>query len=56
MFGLFAGKKEKLEKKYKDLMNESYHLSTVDRTKSDQKLAEAQEVLKELERMEDSGG
>ncbi|MFK7949523.1 MAG: Lacal_2735 family protein [Saprospiraceae bacterium] len=50
MFGLF--KKDpvkKLQKKYKDLMEESYRLSTSDRKASDLKRAEAEAVIKEIE-------
>ena len=50
MFGLF--KKDpikKLQKQYKQLMEESYNLSTTDRKASDLKRAEAEEVIKEIE-------
>ncbi len=50
MFGLF--KKDpvaKLQKKYDKLMKEGYKLSTVNRKLSDQKYAEADEVLKQME-------
>lgn len=53
MFGLF--KKDpvkKLRKKYKDLMEESYRLSTTDRKASDLKRAEAEEVIKEIEALQ----
>ncbi|MGB1120896.1 MAG: Lacal_2735 family protein [Saprospiraceae bacterium] len=53
MFGLF--KKDpvkKLQKKYKDLMEESYRLSTTDRKASDLKRAEAEEVIKEIEALQ----
>ncbi|MEP0986609.1 Lacal_2735 family protein [Ekhidna sp.] len=48
--GLFSKKspKEKLQKKYEKLMKESYVLSKSNRKASDQKVAEAEEVLKEL--------
>lgn len=51
MFGLFKKKSkiELLEEKYKKLQQESYKLSTVNRTESDKKLAEAEEVIKEIE-------
>lgn len=54
MFGLFKKKteKEKLEEEYDKLIKESFQLSTIDRKKSDQKAAEANEVLKKLEAME----
>ena len=44
--------KEKLEAKLRKLLEESYKLSTVNRTKSDQKAAEAEEVRKQLEALE----
>jgi hypothetical protein len=51
MFGLFKKKSpvDKLEAKYKKLLKEAYDLSTVNRTESDKKQAEAQEVLEQLE-------
>ncbi len=52
MFGLF--KKDpikKLEEKYKSLLEESFKLSTSDRKASDLKIAEADAVLKEIERL-----
>lgn len=51
--GLFSKKspKEKLQKKYEKLMKESYMLSSSNRKASDQKVAEAEEVLKELNSM-----
>ena len=45
-------KVEVLDKKYKSLLKESYKLSTVNRRASDAKAAEANEVLKEIERLE----
>ena len=55
MFGIFKKKarKEKLYEKYKQLMSESHKLSTVDRSKSDATVAEAEEVLKEIEKIPD---
>jgi len=52
MFGLFKKKTEleKLQLKYKALMNEAYKLSKTNRTQSDQKYFEADEVLKEIEK------
>ena len=52
MFGF--NKKAKLEKKYKQLLEESYRLSTTDRQKSDLKAAEAEEVRKELDALGDT--
>ncbi len=53
MFGLFKKNttKEKLNEQYKKLMEEAHALSTRDRTKSDEKTAEAHAVLKELEQL-----
>lgn len=51
MFGL-GNKKAKLEKKYKQLLDESYRLSHTNRTKSDEKLAEAEAVRAELDALE----
>lgn len=54
MFKLFKKKteKEKLEDKYDSLMKDWHRLSTIDRTASDKKYAEAQEVLQKLESLE----
>lgn len=54
MFGLFKKKSklEKLNEKYQKLQTEAYQLSTSNRTQSDAKYAEAQEVLKEIEELE----
>lgn len=51
MFGLFKKKSpvDKLQDEYKKLMEESYRLSTSDRKASDLKRAEAEDVLKQLE-------
>ena len=53
MFGLFkkSSTKEKLEKKYRDLMGQAHKYSTTNRTLSDQKVQEAEEVMKELEHL-----
>lgn len=53
MFGLFkkANPKDKLEKKYKDLMEQAHKYSTTNRKLSDQKVQEAEEVMQELERL-----
>jgi hypothetical protein len=42
-------KKEKLEKKYREKLEEAYKMSTINRTKSDELTYEAAEILKELE-------
>lgn len=54
MFSLFKKKseKEKLNERYKKLLEEAYTLSTVNRRASDQKVAEAEEVLKKMEALE----
>lgn len=51
MFNLFKKKtkREKLERKYRSLLEESHRLSTIDRKASDLKQAEAAQVLKEME-------
>ena len=51
MFGLFKKKSpvEKLEIKYKELLKEAYKLSTSNRTQSDAKTFEANEVLKQID-------
>ena len=53
MFGLFKKKSEKeiLQEKYKKLMGESHKLSTSNRRLSDDKVAEAEEVLKQMEKL-----
>tara|TARA_B110000879_G_C10804922_1_gene368051 strand:- start:380 stop:553 length:174 start_codon:yes stop_codon:yes gene_type:complete len=53
MFGLFKKKSasEKLEIKYQELLKEAYKLSTSNRTQSDAKTFEANEVLKEIDRL-----
>ena len=51
MFGLFKKKTEaeKLQDQYKKLLEESYKLSHRDRSASDKKAAEAEEILKKIE-------
>ena len=51
MFGLFKKKTEveKLEIKYKALLKEAYDLSKTNRSKSDQKTFEAEELYKQIE-------
>ncbi|MEM6299961.1 MAG: Lacal_2735 family protein [Bacteroidota bacterium] len=53
MFGLFkkADPIEKLNKKYRQLLEESHKLSHSDRKAADLKTQEAEEVLKEIERL-----
>ncbi|MEL7497209.1 MAG: Lacal_2735 family protein [Planctomycetota bacterium] len=51
MFGM-KSKKEKLEAKLRKLLEEAYKLSHTNRTRSDEKTAEAEEVRKQLEALE----
>ncbi len=55
MFGLFKKKsrKEKLLEKYNKLLKESFKLSKINRKASDEKMFEANEVLKEIESLKD---
>ena len=50
MFGLFKrkSKKERLEERFKKLMQEWHELSSTNRSASDQKFAEAQSIAKIL--------
>ncbi|WP_157823379.1 MULTISPECIES: Lacal_2735 family protein [Olleya] len=54
MFGLFKKKSEldKLQDKYKKLLEESFKLSTTNRSESDKKQAEAQAVLEQIEALQ----
>ena len=52
MFGLFGDKKKRLEKKYEQLLEESYRLSHSNRTASDAKMAEANAVLEQIKALE----
>ncbi len=54
MFGMFKKKseKEKLQEKYQKLQKESFNLSTTNRKLSDQKAFEAEEVMKQLEKLD----
>lgn len=53
MFSFFKKKSpaEKLQEKYEQLMKASFELSKVDRKKADEKVAEAELVLAELEKL-----
>jgi len=53
MFGIFKKKteSEKLQIKYESLLKEAYKLSKINRTQSDQKAFEADEVLKQIEKI-----
>jgi hypothetical protein len=54
MFGIFKKKSEieVLDNKYQRLLKESYKLSTINRKASDEKAAEADKVLKDIEKLE----
>lgn len=54
MFGLFRKKseKEKLQEKYRKLMEEAFRLSHSNRKASDEKTAEAEAILRKIELME----
>ena len=54
MFGLFKKKSpiDKLQAEYKKLMEESFRLSTTDRSASDAKRAEAEEIAKQIEELQ----
>lgn len=56
MFGLFKKKSEveKLTETYQKLKEEAYNLSKIDRTASDQKTAEAEEIWKKIETLQKS--
>ena len=58
MFKFFKKKSniDLLNEKYSKLQKEGYELSTTNRMESDQKYAEAQEVLKEIEALEKAEG
>lgn len=53
MFGLFkkTSKIEKLQKRYEQLMKEWHSLSAINRGKSDEKYAEAQVVLEQIDQL-----
>ncbi len=55
MFGLFKKKspKEKLIEKHRALLEEAFKLSTVNRKLSDQKVAEAEIVMRQIEQMKE---
>lgn len=54
MFGIFKKKseKEKLQAQYERLLKEAHTLSTSNRKMSDQKTFEAEEVMKQLEKLD----
>ena len=51
MFGLFKKKSpiDKLKEKYTKLMEEAFQLSKTDRRAADEKYAEAEEIMKQME-------
>jgi hypothetical protein len=53
MFNLFKRKtkQEKLDEQYKKLLKEAFNLSKVNRTASDKKIAEANKILEEIEKL-----
>tara|TARA_B110000967_G_scaffold209939_1_gene268772 strand:- start:5583 stop:5753 length:171 start_codon:yes stop_codon:yes gene_type:complete len=55
MFGIFKKKsqEDKLQEKYKKLMEEGFKLQSISRSDSDQKYLEADTVLKEIEALKD---
>jgi hypothetical protein len=54
MFGIFKKKSkiQQLQSKYEGLLKEAFELSHKNRSASDAKIAEAQEVLKEMEALD----
>lgn len=54
MFGLFKKKteKEKLQEQYKKLMKEAHSLSSTNRKLSDQKVFEAEEIMKQYDKID----
>ncbi len=50
MFGIFKkkSKSEKLQEEYNKVLKEAFELSKIDRSKSDAKYAEANEILKKM--------
>ena len=55
MFNLFKKKteKEKLEEAYKKCLEESFKLSKTDRSASDKKVQEANDILEKIEKLKD---
>ncbi|MFT6795474.1 MAG: hypothetical protein ACJART_000607 [Maribacter sp.] len=56
MFGIFKKKteKEKLEEKYKKLMKEAFDLSKSNRSASDGKYADADDVQKQIDALDNN--
>lgn len=55
LFSIFKKKteKQKLEEQYKVLLQQSFELSKVDRSKSDAKKQEAEELMDQIEKMKE---
>ena len=55
MFGFFKKKSEadKLQEKYKKVMEEGYKLQSINRSDSDQKYLEADAILKEIDQLKE---
>jgi uncharacterized protein Yka (UPF0111/DUF47 family) len=55
MFGIFKKKSaiDKLQEKYKKVMEEAYKLQSINRTDSDSKYKEADDILKEITVLEE---
>ena len=51
ILSFFKSKKQNLVDKYDRLLNESHKLSTINRTASDEKAAQANDVLKQLDEL-----
>ena len=58
MLNLFKRKtpREKLEAEYRRLLAEAHRLSTINRAASDQKRAEAESILEQMERLAKEAG
>lgn len=56
MFGLFKKKSEveKLQEKYKKVMEEAYKLQSINRSDSDQKYLEADKILKQIDALKEN--
>lgn len=52
MFGFSRNEKDRLQKKYNQLMEESYRLSHTNRKQSDLKRGEAEEIAKRLDELD----
>lgn len=55
MFGLFKKKSEveKLHEEYKKIMQEAFKLQAINRSESDQKYLEADDILKKIKLLEE---